>query len=102
MNWQEACELIEEAFQTIDTPIWVPQYNFEFDTLFHLLHRGLTLEQVNNFLKAFKNGVKEKLSKPDQKEAGFDVLQQLQTYRKKDKATVDDRKIADYNADFDF
>jgi radical SAM PhpK family P-methyltransferase len=104
MNWQEACDLIEEAFLTIETPLWVPQYNFEFDTLFHLLHRGLTWEQVKNFLNAFKNGVKEKLSKPGQKEAGFDVLQQLKTYRKnqQDASGSDDSKIADYQADFDF
>jgi len=77
MNSRQASDLIEEIFFAVENAAWVPQYNFEFDSLFHLLHRGKSMEQVKAFLNAFNNGIKEKLRNPGQKEVGFDVIRQI-------------------------
>jgi radical SAM PhpK family P-methyltransferase len=77
MNARRAGELIDWIFCSIDEPIWVPQYNFEFAGLFHLFNRGMSLEQVKGFLKAFNRGIEEKLNNPAQQEVSFDVIRQI-------------------------
>ena len=64
MDYRHACDLIEEGFRSIKKSLWVPQYNFEFDGLFHLMNRGMNLEQVKGFLNGFKLGLQEKLDDP--------------------------------------
>ncbi len=73
-----AAKITDEIFLSIETPIWVPQYNFECDGLFHLLHRGLSLHQVKNFIKAFNKGIKEKLTNPCQKDVSSEVIKELE------------------------
>lgn len=77
MNSQEAADLIEEIFCTVDNPTWVPQYNFECAGLFHLFHRGFSLEKVRKFLTAFNNGVKEELKNPGFKEVSIKVIKEI-------------------------
>jgi len=61
MNSKTAADLVEEMFMTIGHPIWVPQYGFDFDSLFHLLHRGYSLDQVKGFIRAFNQAVRRKV-----------------------------------------
>lgn len=77
MNSREASDLVEEIFLTQRQSTWVPQYNFDFDSLWHLVHRGKGLERVKLFLKGFNNGVREKLKKPSLIEMSYDVSRQL-------------------------
>lgn len=79
MDSREAADWIDRIFLSIDEPVWVPQYNFECDALFHLLHRGFSLEQIKKFISAFNRGVKEKITHPTQTytDAGFEVMEQL-------------------------
>jgi anaerobic magnesium-protoporphyrin IX monomethyl ester cyclase len=77
MNNREASDIIDDIFYSIDIPIWVPQYNFECDALFHLLHRGFSLEKIKAFLNVFNKGIKERLKNPSQKEVSFDVIKQI-------------------------
>jgi anaerobic magnesium-protoporphyrin IX monomethyl ester cyclase len=77
MDAKTACDLIDELFLSIEIPTWIPQYNFDFDNLCHLFHRGMGLQQVKEFLHAFNQGVKEKLLNPSQKEISFDVIRKL-------------------------
>lgn len=77
MNSKEACDIIEEIFLSITEPLWIPQYNFDIYGIFHLLHRDLNLERVKKFLCAFRQGIKEKLLSPSQKELSHEVIQQL-------------------------
>jgi radical SAM PhpK family P-methyltransferase len=77
MDAKTAMDLIEEIFLSIREPIWVPQYNFDFDNVMHLLDREMDLEQIKRFLKSFYRGVKEKLIEPDRKEISFEVIEQL-------------------------
>jgi radical SAM PhpK family P-methyltransferase len=77
MNSTQACDLVEEIFTAILQPTWVPQYNFDFDGLWHLTNRGLSIDRVKKFLNSFNNGVKEKLSSSFRKEASYEVLMQI-------------------------
>ena len=75
MNYTEAADLIDEIFLSLEEPVWVPQYNFECDGLFHLLHRGLTLDQVKRFINGFNQGIKEKLiNRSPRQEISFEAI----------------------------
>jgi anaerobic magnesium-protoporphyrin IX monomethyl ester cyclase len=77
MNAQQACDLIEHIFLTVKEPTWIPQYNFDFFNIWHLVHRGMTIEQVRGFLKSFNSAVKEKLIGPSRREVSYEALAQL-------------------------
>lgn len=107
MDTKEASDLIDEIFLHIDEPVWVPQYNFECDGLFRLLHRGLTPDQVKNFIKAFNKGIREKLIAPSRENPGYEVIKELEesvgkrVYR--DSACEYEKKaIPHHGAEFDF
>lgn len=111
MDAQTACDLIEEIFSSVKNSTWVPQYNFEFEGIFKLIHRGYTLQQVKDFITAFNNGVKEKIANcsPDHLSPG--VLQQLQTaFLQKpaddsafpEKGNIPEDIVRKYQADFGF
>lgn len=74
-----ACDLIDDIFLSKKNTIWVPQYNFEFSSLFHLFNHGLTLEQVKLFLKSFNRGVQEKIRAGTQKEISNEVVKNLKS-----------------------
>lgn len=78
MNADRAAAITDEIFLSIEEPIWVPQYNFEFDGLFHLLHRGMSLEQLKRFIQAFNRGIREKITQPNQRDVGFEVIEELE------------------------
>lgn len=77
MDSKRAADIIDEIFLSIDSPTWVPQYNFEFDGIFHLLHRDFTTDQVKNFLGSFNRGIREKLQNPSQREISFNVIKEI-------------------------
>jgi radical SAM PhpK family P-methyltransferase len=75
MDSRQAADLIDEIFLSLEGPTWVPQYNFECDGLFHLLHRGLTLDRIKRFIKGFNQGIKEKLiNRSTRQEISFEAL----------------------------
>lgn len=78
MDSKRASDLVEDIFLSVENPIWVPQYNFECDGIFHLLHRGFNLEEIKDFLKSFNKGVREKMKNGgDGKEISVDTLMKL-------------------------
>ena len=106
MNSGQASDLIDRMFLSIQNVTWVPQYNFDFDNLFHLLHRDMNMEQLKEFLQTFNNGIKEKLLNPSLKEASLGVIRQLQHSCAGEKETADTGERVDvidkYSARFDF
>jgi radical SAM PhpK family P-methyltransferase len=74
MDSRGACDLVEKIFFTVKNAIWVPQYNFDFDTFWRLYHRGMSIEQIRVFLESFNLAVKEKLKDPFRKEASYESL----------------------------
>ncbi|UCH93173.1 MAG: PhpK family radical SAM P-methyltransferase [Candidatus Aminicenantes bacterium] len=77
MDYSRGCDLIEQGFKSLKKSLWVPQYNFEFDGLFHLMNRGMNLDQVRLFLKGFSKGIGEKLGDSPQKEASPRVIEMI-------------------------
>ncbi len=107
MDSKTACDLIDEAFLDIEDPIWIPQYNFDFDSIWHLIHQGMSLDDVKDFLRAFYKGLKEKLLVPGQQEAGHEVIQQLMRICRgtgdfDNSLTEEPNIIEKYDAGFDY
>ncbi len=63
MDSKIACNIIDKTFMSITNPVWIPQYNFDFNGIFHLINRGLTLPQIKKFLTVFNEAVKANLKK---------------------------------------
>lgn len=78
MDSKTAFDFVEEIFFTIDKSLYVPRYSFDFDSIFHFIHRGLGMDRTKNFLKIFNRAVKEKLQDPLQKEISLEVLKEFQ------------------------
>jgi radical SAM PhpK family P-methyltransferase len=78
MNAREASALIEEIFLSVKNSVWLPQYGFDFNALFHLLQRGIGLDRLKHFLRIFNGGIKDKLIDPGKTEVRGDILTQLE------------------------
>jgi anaerobic magnesium-protoporphyrin IX monomethyl ester cyclase len=78
MDSKMASDITDEIFLSIEDPLWIPQYNFEFDGLFHLLHRGFSMGQVKNFIRAFNKGIKEKLIATSRQDVSWKVIRELE------------------------
>jgi anaerobic magnesium-protoporphyrin IX monomethyl ester cyclase len=69
MNAREACDLMEESFMSLKSPtVYVPDPGFNFISIYYLLQRGFTVEQIKRFLTNFNNGVKAKILFPGKRE----------------------------------
>ncbi len=77
MNSKQAGDFIDKIFLTIDKSVWVPQYNFDFDKIRQMKRRGMDLTHIKEFLEAFREGVKEKLTDPTRQEVSFEVIMKL-------------------------
>ena len=107
MNAGTACDLIDDMLLSIKNAIWVPQYDFDFVTIWHLVHRGIGLEQVKDFLKSFNRGVKEKLMNTDESETSYQVIKELGTIFQGKENTdlfpdIEENVIDKYDAGFNY
>ena len=55
MTSDEAMDDIERTFQLIDDPVWLPGWSFDFWAIPYLLGKGLTLDQIQEFVTRFRN-----------------------------------------------
>ncbi len=110
MTSHVACDLVDNMLLSIKDSIWLPQYNFCFPSVSHMLQRGMNLEQVKQFVGAFSDGMKEKLSGPRDKNINTELIEKM-----KKACTISDRTktalnsqgtentlIDKYSADFTF
>jgi len=77
MNSEQASNLIEKIIMDINTVVRYPQYYFDYDNVFQLLHKGITIDQLKQFLRSFDYGVREKLKSPNRKEASYKTIKQI-------------------------
>lgn len=77
MDYQTACDLVEEMFINVQGSVWLQQHGFEQWSCFYLQRKGMTMDQVKTFLKSFNAIVKEKLIRPGQKEIPASLLEDL-------------------------
>jgi radical SAM PhpK family P-methyltransferase len=107
MDAKKAADIIDGIFLSIDRPIWIPQYNFEFDGLFHLLHRGISLEKIKEVLRNFNEGIRARLTNSSKGETDLKIIKEIKKACSPNggfESVNDDRiNIIDkYDAGFDF
>lgn len=64
MDVKTACVLIDRMFLCVDGAIWLPQFGFEQWSTFYLQRRGMSVEQIHEFLRSFNGVIKERLLNP--------------------------------------
>jgi radical SAM PhpK family P-methyltransferase len=78
MDAREACDLMEEAFMSLKAPtMYVPDPGFNFISIYYLLQRGFTIDQVKLFLLNFNNAVKAKMLFPGKRDLPINILDNL-------------------------
>ena len=83
MDSGTAGDLVDGIFLDIQQPTWVPQYNFEFSSVIHLIHRGMTKEEAASLISLFNAGVREKFLNRDRREVSPEVINRVKsTFRK--------------------
>lgn len=111
MDSQRASDYIDKIFLSIETSIWIPQYNFDFYNIFNIIKMGFSLEEVKLILETFNSGIKEKLKDPSKKEVNIEVIKKLkklcqQSKKDDDGLPVDvntgTNMVSKYAAEFDF
>ena len=107
MDSKRASDIIENIFSTVKQSTWIPQYNFDFDSLWHLVHRGMKIENVTAFLSHFNLAVEEKLSGPGRREVSYNLLEKIRRAcandesENKTNAAVEDATSDSYTDEFD-
>ncbi|WP_151732801.1 PhpK family radical SAM P-methyltransferase [Paenibacillus tengchongensis] len=98
MDASTASNLIKSMFINIKNSIWMPQYNFDFVSVFSLQNRGLELEQIKDFIKAFNQSIKNQLQNPQSEDISPNLLRTMK------KACLDQKKSfsSRYDVEFDF
>ena len=107
MDSKNACDLIYDIVLNFEGPVRYPQYYFDYDNVFQLPHKGITIEQVKKYLKSFDNGVKEKLRNPSRREVSYEVIKQIKESCRMPDSPADsfdnsDSEFDTDEADFDF
>lgn len=77
IDWKVACDAIDEMVLTINESTRLPEY-FNLENVWHLMNRGMSIDEIKNFLRAFNQGIKEKLKNSGPKDASYNVIRQLQ------------------------
>ncbi|MCP4351226.1 MAG: PhpK family radical SAM P-methyltransferase [Desulfobacterales bacterium] len=77
MTATEAVDIVDEIFLSIKNSVSLPSHTLDFFGLFRVLHRGMELGRCKDFIMAFNQGVKERLSQ-NKKEASHEVLKKLE------------------------
>lgn len=90
MNSKEACDLIDNIFLSIKKSTWLPQYGFDFTTIFHLTNRGISPGKARNFIRSFNQGIEEKLLNPTRNEVSPGVMNRVKNSLIYDDVQFDD------------
>jgi len=102
MDSKGASDWVDKIFMSVEDPTWVPLNNFEFDGVFHLLHRGLDLHKIKRFIESFNNAVRDKIKSPHLEETGLNYIEEIKkSLEEEEKLPADDLSDED-DVDFNF
>ena len=101
MDSDTACGFIEQKILEFEDPIWMPEYNFEFDAVFHLLHRGVSIEDVKFYLKCFREGLIQKIMYPENANISSNTLDRMLSKIQR-KNCIGKKGHSGLNVEFDF
>lgn len=76
MDSATACQIINDMFTSVRNSIWLPQFGFEQWSVFYLQRKGMSLEQVKDFVRAFDNLLVDQIT-GDESRVRPDLLEQL-------------------------
>ncbi|MGP4096444.1 PhpK family radical SAM P-methyltransferase [Nonomuraea sp. KM90] len=69
-NWRhrtmtagQAADVIDDMFLNTRESIWLPQSGFELWSVFYLMRRGMALDQVKQYVRAFNDAVAENVGR---------------------------------------
>jgi radical SAM PhpK family P-methyltransferase len=77
MDSATASEWVERIFREVKGADWLPQYGFEPWSLYYLQRRGMTMEGIHSFIRAFNAAVLDKLTDSARPEITPERLQAL-------------------------
>jgi radical SAM PhpK family P-methyltransferase len=63
MDSETSADIVDDLFTSVKDSVWLPQNGFELWSIFYLKRRGMTLDQVKGFLRAFNGAVAENVGK---------------------------------------
>lgn len=63
MDAKTAIGIVDDLFATVREPHWLPQTGFELWSVFYLMRRGMTLDQVKGAVGAFNSAVAENIGR---------------------------------------
>jgi radical SAM superfamily enzyme YgiQ (UPF0313 family) len=88
MNSSRACDIIEELIKEVRCPTRLIQYYFDYDNVMQLTYKGLSLDQVKQFLQAYDNGVRQKIMNPAHREISFDIIKQIKSIGDEERSAI--------------
>lgn len=92
MDFRAAHDWIDTMFLRVENALWLPQWGFEQWSMFYLQRRGMSLDQVKDFMRAFNAGVREKLLDPGRTEVSpeiFETLRRCSQFDREENRAVD-------------
>lgn len=102
MTCGEAGDIIDTIFRTVRQPVWIPQYNFDFDSLWHLLYRGMDMDSIRTFLSTFNEAVAERMQNPANREVRTGLLERMRGCLPKSGEKEVQTSQQSFGVDFDF
>jgi anaerobic magnesium-protoporphyrin IX monomethyl ester cyclase len=77
MNSKVACGIIDKMFLNTKNSVWLPQYDFDFENVWRVVHSGKTIDQTKKLVRLFNEGIRSKLIDPSSKNISHDVIEKL-------------------------
>ena len=74
MSATEAMDEIDRIICTVKNSIWLPQYNFDMDSVYHLIHRDMPMGQIKKIVNTFADGIREKVADKSITEVSEEVI----------------------------
>lgn len=95
MDSQLACQWIDDMFLNIQGSVWLPQNGFEQWSTFYLQRKGMSFDQILDFLRSFNEIKKAELRNPGKQEIAPDLLERLKETSRFDEKSQPDNRIID-------
>jgi radical SAM PhpK family P-methyltransferase len=77
MDWSTAAQIIDDLFVDVTSSVWLPQFGFEQWSTFYLQRKGMSGEQVKDFVRAFNAVLADQLRHPGGSAAQPELLDRL-------------------------
>jgi anaerobic magnesium-protoporphyrin IX monomethyl ester cyclase len=84
-NWEHhtmdsatACDLVDKMFKRVKSSVWLPQNGFEQWSTYYLQRKGMSRDQLKEYLRTFNQAVEDKLDSPSDRNLKPERLEALE------------------------